>query len=281
MTIATPRKGFLATGFIGAAAFGAGFAVAEAAEDPVSNWPDFSAGVAAWDGIGQGDFKAVPGSPEPIGQDPNYERVPNNVGGQPNYRISDVSNPNLKDWARDIMRTDNEEVLAGKIAYTARSHCQPGGVPNFDLMGGGVMHFLQTPDMVVMIHDGDEQMRRVHLNVPHSDNPNLSWYGESVGHYEGNTLVVDTIALDERSFIDAYRTPHTGALHVVERFTLLEGGDQIDLLVTIDDPGTFNEPWQGTHSFERVPATLEEIICAENNEHLFGSEIPRDDTPDF
>ena len=72
----------------------------------------------------------------------------------------------------------------------------------------------------------DFQLRRVYLNEPHSANPKPSWYGESVGHYEnGDTLVVDTIGMNDRTYVDNYRTPHTTQLHVVERFKLVDGGD--------------------------------------------------------
>ena len=62
------------------------------------------------------------------------------------------------------------------------------------------------------------------MNVPHSKNPKPSWYGESVGHYEGDELVVDTIGLNDKTFVDNYRTPHTDQIHVVERFKLIEDG---------------------------------------------------------
>ena len=64
----------------------------------------------------------------------------------------------------------------------------------------------------------DHQYRHIYLNVPHSADIKPSWFGESVGHYEGDTLVVDTIGLNDRTFIDDYLTPHTDKLHVVERF---------------------------------------------------------------
>ena len=71
----------------------------------------------------------------------------------------------------------------------------------------------------------DFQLRRIYLNVPHSSNPQPSWYGESVGHYEnGDTLVVDTIGMNDKTYVDNYRTPHTDKLHVVERFTLARDG---------------------------------------------------------
>jgi hypothetical protein len=79
---------------------------------------------------------------------------------------------------------------------------------------------------VTIINPGGPELRRVYLDVPHSAQVTPSWYGESVGRYEGNdTLVVDTIGLSTKTFIDNYRTPHTDRLHVAERFKL-GGGDQ-------------------------------------------------------
>jgi len=249
---------------------------------PVS---DFTSNQAAWSGAGSGDFLAVPGSPLPIAQDPRTPRIGNaqsrRTGEQVNYRIGDLSNPNLKPWAREIMQKDAEDILAGKIAFTSRSSCMPAGVPNFIAIGGGLLYFLQSPDLVLMFRDGNAQMRRIHLNMPHSENLTPSWYGESVGHYEGDTLVVDTMGLDDRSFVDSYRTPHSEKLHVIERWRLSDGGERIEVHISIDDPDTFNQPWQALRSFEREPAIYGEEICAENNQHVFDYGVPTDDTPDF
>jgi hypothetical protein len=104
------------------------------------------------------------------------------------------------------------------------------------------------------------------MNVPHSPNPNPSWYGESVGHYEGSdTLVVDTIAISTKTFIDSYRTPHTDQLHVVERYKLIDGGKTMEVFISVDDPGAFTTPWSAVQRFRRVPREWSEDICAENN----------------
>src|SRR5215467_8308012 len=79
--------------------------------------PDFSSNFTSWiGGIGV-DFAPVEGSPSPLRQDPAHPFVPNGTGAQPTYRIADLSNPILKQWAKDIMKKDNDEVLAGKIAF--------------------------------------------------------------------------------------------------------------------------------------------------------------------
>ena len=227
------------------------------------------------------DFAAVPGSPAPNKQDPAHPFVPNNAGAQPTYRIADLSNPNLKPWARDVMKKDNDEVLKGKIAFTARSSCLPGGVPQFLLFGGQPIFFIQTPDKVLMIYEGDHQVRHIYLNVPHSKNPAPSWYGESVGHYEGDTLVIDTVGQNLKTVVDSYRTPHSEKLHVVERWRLIEGGKTLEVNATVEDPDTFEKPWSTFQRYRRGQQTLEEEACAENNEHLFDYHIPVADKPDF
>src|SRR5712672_4486071 len=96
--------------------------------------PDFSSNNLGWVGLnGNGPFfEPVPGRlPAPVTQDPKHPFVPNGVGGQPTYRIADLSHPNLKPWVKERMKKDNDEVLAGKIAFTPRSSCRPAGVPGF------------------------------------------------------------------------------------------------------------------------------------------------------
>src|SRR5499426_764861 len=122
----------------------------------------------AWVGIGIGALLPVPGSPKPIGQDPAHRYISNDesliTGEQPTQRISDISNPNLKQWAKDLMKKDNEEVLAGKFAFTARSSCRPAGVPGFDVLLGGSLYILQSPSKVTMIFSGNAETRHIQLN---------------------------------------------------------------------------------------------------------------------
>ena len=154
----------------------------------------------AWVGIGIGALLPVPGSPKPVGQDPRYPYIPNGTPGkQPTQRIGDISNPNLKQWAKDVMKKDNDEVLPGKFAFTARSSCMPAGVPASTCCSGGpLMSSCNRPRRSDDVLRERRNAGTSHLNVPHSANPKPSWYGESVGHYEGDTLVVDTIGLNDQ-----------------------------------------------------------------------------------
>ncbi len=253
-----------------------------AAAQPAASPPDFS--TTGWlneNTFRGGELLPVPGSPPLFHQDPAHPFVPNNAGRQPTYRIADLSNPNVKQWAKDVMKKDNDEVLAGKIAFTARSSCKPAGVPGFDQFGFQPIFFLQAPKEVTMIYSGDQQVRRVYLNVPHSANPTPSWYGESVGHYEGDTLVIDTIGLNTKTVIDNYRTPHTEKLHVVERWKLIDDGKTLEVTFKVDDPDTYNEAWSAVQHFRRADQPMLEEVCAEGNFMLFDYGIPVANKPDF
>jgi hypothetical protein len=117
--------------------------------------------------------------------------------------------------------------------------------------------------------------------VPHSANVKPSWYGESVGHYEGETLVVDTIGQNTKTVVDAFRTPHTEKLHVVERWHLIDSGKRLQADITVDDPDTFNRPWSSYLRYERGKEPYYEDICAENNLNLFDYRMPVATKPDF
>jgi hypothetical protein len=244
---------------------------------PIFSW-DLTVG---W--IGMGDFQAVPGRVPPVTSDPKHPFVPNGTGRQPTYRIADLSNPNLKPWVKEIMKKDNDEVLAGKIAFTPSQSCMPSGVPGFLALAGNMnpYWFLQTPKEVWIMRSADSQVRRIYLDVPHSSNPKPSWYGESVGHYEGDTLVVDTIGLNAKTYVDTYRTPHTEKLHVVERWRMVNDRRGMEATFTVEDPDTYYEPWSGMRRFRRVAQQYAEDICAENNQHLFEYKIPIASKPDF
>ncbi len=246
--------------------------------------PDFSANNAAWV-FGLGDYLAIAGEPSPTRNDPSHPYVTNDQfrarGSQPSYRIADLSNPNIKPWAKEIMKRENDKALSGGMPYSWRASCMPSGVPAFMTAAVEQIHIMQTPKQVTMIFSGDAQIRRIYLDVPHSANPKPSWYGESVGHYEGDTLVVDTIGLNDKTFIDNFRTPHSEKLHVVERFKLVDDGKTLEVTFRIEDPDTFYQPWSAIGKLRRVERPMHEEACAENNQNLFDYHIPVADKSDF
>jgi hypothetical protein len=256
--------------------------------------PNFAPnGNVGWIASGKGfgvDFVQPPSGPGPVTNDPAYPYLTNaeaaRTGRQPTYRVADLSNPILKPWVVEEMRKANAEVIAGKIPFTADSRCYPAGVPSFLLFPANPVRFIQTPTQVLIIWQQDAQIRRVYLNQPHSADSKPSWYGESVGHYEGgDTLVVDTIAQNDKTFVDNYRTPHTTQMHVIERFKLIDGGRTIEVDVHVEDPGAFTTPWNAIQRYRRVEdGPMSEMVCAENNTGYFSYDVvplPQADKPDF
>jgi hypothetical protein len=238
--------------------------------------PNFWVGEAGWVHAGGAVFPPVPGSPSAVVQDPGHPFISN---GQ-SWRIGDLSNPNLKDWVKATMKKDNDEIDHGKIAFQARSSCLPSGIPNI-LLPGNALIIVQTPKEVLIIKQGGVEIQHVYLDVPHSANVKPSWYGESVGHYEGDTLVVDTIGQNAKTVVDSFRTPHTEKMHVVQRWHLIDGGKTLEVNITVDDPDTFNQPWSTYVRHERGKEPFYEDICAENNLNIFDYHMPVAEKPDF
>jgi hypothetical protein len=245
----------------------------------------------------------------PLVQDPAHPYVSNDefrvTGRQPTERVADLDNPILQPWAREVVRKNNERVLSGKLVGSPTASCWPKGVLAFHLSPmTQPMYFVQGPKEVVMILSSFNDVRRIYLTDKHSANVKTSWYGESIGHYEGDTLVVDTIGLDDRTLVDGFGTPHTKDLHVIERFHLIEDGKVLEANIHVEDPGAFTMPWDAIQRFRqyeaavrRVPierlaqlasapeGPLREIICAENPNSFFPSvvalPIPQAVVPDF
>jgi hypothetical protein len=227
------------------------------------------------------------GGPGPIISDKAHPYVPNNYGPRSTYRVADLSNPILQPWTIPSMKKANDEVLAGKVPFRARERCWPVGVPGFDAYSlVEPFYFYQTPEKVVVIAQNGPEVRHIYLNVTHSKDVKPSWYGESVGHYEnGDTLVIDTIGISAKSFVDNYRTPHTDELHVVERWKLAADGKTVDVSIFVEDPGAFTTPWAAVQRWRRAEnAPISPMACNENNGDFFSQglvPVPEATKPDF
>jgi hypothetical protein len=249
--------------------------------------PDFFSNDVSWEAFGS-EFMPPASGPGPVASDKTHPYISNQAAratGLPaSFRVADLSNPILKPWVVEELRKTNEAVLAGKAMFTREARCWTPGVPSF-LPDPGQLFFIQTPREVWLLAHDDHRVRRVYLNRQHSVRLTPSWYGESVGHYEGDTLVVDTIGLNDKTFVDYYRTPHTTQLHVVERFHLIDGGKTLEVDVTIDDPGAFTTRWSAVQRYRPVhDGPLPEKACAENNANYFSYDvepIPQANKPDF
>jgi hypothetical protein len=185
----------------------------------------------------------------------------------------DPTNPNLKPWAAEVVKKISDDARAkyarGDIIITnnPQESCKPSGVPNAILLPGPVQ-FLQEHNQVTILYQRDHQVRRAHItgSKEHSRNLRPTPYGESIAWYEGDTLVIDTIGMTADTPLDMFGTPHTEALHVEERYRLINNGTQLEVGIYIEDPNTFHRPFKTRMVYNRNNAAgLVEEICAENN----------------
>jgi hypothetical protein len=237
--------------------------------------PDFS---GPWMRTGNAfDFAAPPAgtAPGPLVNTSGDRLVP----------VGNYDSPILKPWAATEVKKHGDILLGGKLALDAHTSCTPMGLP-YVLQVRDNVWFLQTTDSITIVYQNGSQRRLVHLNAQHSAHPAPSWFGESVGHYEGDTLVVDTIgiAVHEFSAIDRFGTPHTDAMHVIERYRVDDSRKTMRVDFTVDDSGTFNMPWHASVLYGTGVERPGEYVCAENNNNYFHEEeipIPQSDKPDF
>jgi hypothetical protein len=224
--------------------------------------------------------------------------------------VGDYTNPILKPEAAATVKKFGEMSLAHFGFHNPRNQCWPNGVP-FILPSNGMQMF-QQPDKITMIYQTDHQVRHIRMNAQHPANVTPSWYGDSVGHYEGDTLVIDTVGIKAGPFamVDWFGTPQSPALHVVERYRLLdyeaakEGlerdkkenqqagggidrnykGKHLQVTFTVEDEGVFTMPWTATITYGRGSDAWPEIVCAENTHEYYAnkdSDVPTANKPDF
>jgi hypothetical protein len=221
-----------------------------------------------------------------------FDPIPGDTGGKPIERVwtpgpdieeivsGNYDNPILQPWAREIVKANTESEIKLVHVHEADDLCWPVGLPQIINLRENV-RFIQTKNQVTIIYQRDHLIRRVYLNQKHSTNPKLDWYGESVGRYEGDTLVIDTIGLNDKTVLDAYRTPHSEKLHVTERWRMTPDGKTLEVTIRIEDPEAFNQPFSVMQRYNRVASNWNEQICAENNGYFFQERIPTASAPDF
>jgi hypothetical protein len=235
----------------------------------------------------------------------------------PAQLVGDYTNPILKPHAAEAVKRKGEMELGGMVGPTPTIQCWPEPVPY--IFNGVAMQMLQQADKIIFLYPNDHQVRYVRMNVAHPAQVTPSWYGDSVGHYEGDTLVIDTVGVKIGPFamVDFYGTPYTEALHVVERYRLLdyeaakEGldrdarenlrpalgadagsapdysyrGKHLQLHFTVEDEGVFTMPWSATITYRRGREEWREVACAENMRELTiagrDAAVPTAHQPDF
>jgi len=252
---------------------------------------------------------------EPMASGPtalvNRSRRPNGTGDILKL-AGDYTNPILTPQAAEVVKKHGELGLSYTGDPNPRNQCWPEGPPF--VFTNGPTQLIQQPDKVTILYGYNHQVRHVRMNQQHPAKVTPSWYGDSVGRYEGDTLVVDTVGMKvgRYSMVDWYGTPHTEALHVVERYRMLdyaaakEGferdakqhnvaagmptansrGNYLQLQFTVEDKTVFTTPWRATMTYRsggNAPTDWAELTCAENIQWYPGkdSDVPRALKPDF
>jgi hypothetical protein len=206
----------------------------------------------------------------------------------PDQFVGDYNNPILKPHAAEIVKRHGEIELSGAASPTPSNQCWPEPLPYIFWNVG--MQMLQQSDKIIILYAEDHEIRRVRLNQTHPANVTPSWYGDSIGYYEGDTLVIDTVGIKiNRPFamVDMFGTPYTEKLHVVERYRLLDyeaarealernarenfdlqrarpgvatvtlqvdpnyKGKHLQLVFTVEDEGVFTKPWSAAITYRR------------------------------
>jgi hypothetical protein len=143
--------------------------------------------------------------------------------------------------------------------------CEPAGAPRIYFFAHP-MKIIQTPTKVFMMFEADRIFRIVYMDREHPEHPDGDWYGDSIGKWDGNTLVVDTTGTNDRTWLDPMGHPHSDQLHLVERFTRVDR-DHLKLDITIEDPMAYSKPWGGQKIFQLEPASrrIEDRMCDPEN----------------
>jgi hypothetical protein len=267
--------------------------------------PDFS---GIWSHPYLTGFEPPASGPGPV---TNRSRRPD---GLANFQqlVGDYTNPVLKPEAAAIVKQHGELSLKGVGYQTPSNQCWPGGVPY--VFWDFLVQMFQEPNQITMVYRHGNEVRRVRMNQPHPAHVTPSWYGDSVGHYEGDTLVIDSVGFKKGPFamLDMYGTPFTEKLHVVERYRLVDydaakgaidrndkenthaggawdfdpdyRGKVLQLHFTVEDENVFTTPWTSTITYRPAVYPWTELICAENTREFYNnrdSRIPTADKPDF
>jgi hypothetical protein len=259
------------------------------------------------------NFEGMPSGPQPLR---NLNRQPN---GKANNRqlVGDYHNPILTPEAAAIVKQKGELATSGKGFPNAQDQCRPMGPPFSLAMQLGLVMLPSADGDLAILYDQNMTIRHIRMNGTHPANPAPSFMGDSVGRWDGGTLVVDTRAIrtDSYTSVDRFGTPQSEAMHVVERYTLIDGavakaqadkyetsegtvggGERVagynpdislkglQLEVTLEDPKVFVTPLTARVTYRPLSSRWQESVCADNPvEHYPGEWVgmPKTDRPDF
>ena len=215
-------------------------------------------------GTAQSRTKAPPTGPAPRAADGKVD-----LSGvwTPGGTYANMGMPSLQPWAQELY----QQRRATLSKDDPEGHCLPAGVPRISPFP---QKFVQTPKLVVILDEGNiHSYRQIFLDREHPADPDPLWMGDSTGKWDGDTLVVDSVGFNDKTWLNGQGLPHSDALHVIERITRPDLG-HLNFDITIEDSKAFTKP----HNFKRAFTLMEntdllEYVCNEFNvdaEHLVG-----------
>jgi len=244
------------------------------------------------------NFEGMPSGPQPL---KNLSRRPDGTANAGRL-VGDYHNPILTQQAAAVVKQKGDLAAAGKGFPNSQDQCrQPAPPMTFAMQLGLEMLPAKNGDITIL-YGGDDNARYIRMNSTHPANVAPSHMGDSVGHWEGNTLVIDTVGIkpDAYSSVDRFGTPTSAKMHTVERYTVIDGARAyaqqhgyeqsegtvggggrngggrnagyepdrnlkgLELDVTMDDPDVFTAPLTARVTYRRVATEWEESVCADN-----------------
>ena len=240
---------FVLSGFLAAGVMTAGLATAQPGNQgrtwaEVARLPDFTTGI--WE---------IPLGPPP--------------GGGPRAVFRPPPLPQLTPAYADKLKAYNEARAKGQEQDTPAANCVPPGMP--EMMGQPYpIQIMFGPGQISIQAEAYQQIRHIYTDGrKHPADPNLTYNGDSIGHWEGGTLVVDTVGFTpDTSLGQNYGLRHSDKMHIVERFRLTDP-DTLEAVTTITDPEALAQPYTTTRTFKRHKDwTIAEYVCEQNNRNL-------------
>jgi hypothetical protein len=281
-------------------------------------WPAFAADGASdilglrW-GKNAFNFEGMPSGPQPLR---NLSRLPDGKANAGRL-VGDYRNPILTPEAAAVVKQKGELAIAGKGFPNAQDQCRPIAPPFTFAMQLGFAMLPAPGGDIIIVNDQNANVRHIRMNAAHPAKPVPSSMGDSVGHWDGDELVIDTVGVKVDAFtsVDRFGTPQSDAMHAIERYRLIDGAvakAQIDkyetsegtvggggriagyhpdtslkglqLEVTMEDPKVFTAPLTARVTYRRLISEWQESVCADNPVDHYKDEwigLPKADHPDF
>jgi len=259
------------------------------------------------------NFEGMPSGPQPLR---NLSRLPNGKANAGRL-VGDYRNPILTPEAAAIVKQKGDLAIAGVGFRNSQDQCRPIAPPFTFAMQLTLAMLEKNDGDITIVYNQNNSVRHIRMNATHPVKLVPSSMGDSVGHWDGDTLVIDTVGVKVDAFtsVDRFGTPQSDQMHVTERYRLIDGASAkaaidryetsegtvggggrvagydpdaslkgLQLDVTMDDPRVFTAPLTARVTYRRVTTEWQEDVCADNPMEHYRDEwigLPKEEHPDF